>query len=207
VQDNEYRNGFLWTTNTITCNPGGGSVSCVRWAQVNPVNATIVQAGVIGSPNEYRFFSDVAANHCSDMVMGYTKSSVNMYPGIWVAGREAADPVNTLQGEAQMKSGEASYNAFDGTPFRWGDYTGLTSDPNGRDFWYIGQYSKNVSHPAANWGTYVGCYQPVSCSVPNAANGHGDGNSAESTAILPEGFDQFSYLPAITYDPSLPCGY
>lgn len=206
-QDNEYRNGFLWTTNTISCNPGGGVVTCVRWAQVNPVNGSIVQAGVVGSNNEYRYFADVAANHCSDMAIGYTKSSVNQYPGIWVAGREGADPLNTIQGETLMKAGEASYNAFDPNPLRWGDYTGFTSDPNGRDFWYLGQYGKNVSHPAANWGTFIGCYKVSSCSVPNVINEEAKGNTAESIATLPEGFDQYSFLPAINYDPSLPCGY
>ena len=35
--DTEYRNGFIWMTNTISCNPGGGSVNCTRWAQIDPV--------------------------------------------------------------------------------------------------------------------------------------------------------------------------
>jgi hypothetical protein len=211
-QDNEYRNGYLWTTNTITCNPGGGPVTCLRWAQVNPVNATIVQAGVLGSGGNYRFFGDVAANHCNDMTLGYTKSSSGTYPGIWVAGREGADPPNTLQGESQMKAGEKAYSAFDGSPFRWGDYTGFTSDPNGRDFWYLGQYSKNVNHPAANWGTHIGCYKPVSCVPPSADEPETAGSGiSESPPTMPEGFDQFSYLPFVIYDPVTiqlePCGF
>ncbi len=30
--DTEYRNGNIWITNTIACNPGSGTVNCVRWA-------------------------------------------------------------------------------------------------------------------------------------------------------------------------------
>ena len=30
--DTEYRNGSIWMTNTIACNPVGGAVDCVRWA-------------------------------------------------------------------------------------------------------------------------------------------------------------------------------
>ncbi len=211
-QDNEYRNGFLWTTNTITCNPGSGVVTCVRWAQINPVNGSIVQAGVVGSNNEFRFFADVAANHCNDMAMGYTKSSSNIFPGVFVSGREGTDPLNTMQGETVLKPGEKAYSSFDPNPFRWGDYTGFTSDPNGRDFWYLGQYSKNVSHPVTNWGTFVGCYAAVSCEVPNGAQGQTIAKTTQAPPILPEGFDQFSFMPFFSHDPYvpppiLPCGF
>ena len=211
-QDNEYRNGFLWTTTTITCNPGGGEVTCVRWAQINPANGTIVQAGVVGSSNEFRYFADLAVNHCSDMAMGYTKSSSNSYAGIWVAGRDGTDPLNTIQGETVLKAGEKAYSSFDPSPFRWGDYTGFTSDPNGRDFWYIGEYSKNLTGTPSNWGTYIGCYAAITCSVPNAAQGPTETISGEAPPTLPEGFDQFSFLPYTPHDPYvpppvLPCGF
>jgi hypothetical protein len=185
-------------------------VTCVRWAQINPANAAIVQAGVVGSSGQYRFFGDLATNHCSDMTLGYSKSSSSSYPSIWVAGRQGTDPLNTIQGETLMKAGEKTYSSFDPPPYRWGDYTGFTSDPNGRDFWYLGQYSKNVSHPAANWGTFVGCYVPSSCIPPNAAaNGTAEVKMVDSPPTLPEGFDQFSFLPAIGYDPYVPqpCGF
>jgi hypothetical protein len=102
-----------------------------------------------------------------------------------------------------MKAGETAYSAFDGSPYRWGDYTGFTSDPNGRDFWYLGQYSKNVTHPAAKWGTYIGCYAAVSCTVPANA---GDPNETLPPALL-EGMDQHAFLPAVMTAPPLPCGY
>ncbi|HZD53634.1 MAG TPA: hypothetical protein VE175_11350 [Woeseiaceae bacterium] len=35
-QETEYRNGFLWTTQTISCNPGRGTRDCIRWAQIDP---------------------------------------------------------------------------------------------------------------------------------------------------------------------------
>ncbi|MFZ0548519.1 MAG: hypothetical protein WAM60_23930 [Candidatus Promineifilaceae bacterium] len=205
--DNEYRNGYLWTTNTITCNPGGGSVTCVRWAQINPSNGSIVQAGVLGSSSTYRYFGDLAANHCSDMAIGFTKSSANTYAGVWVAGRQSSDPPNTLQGETLMKAGETTYDAFDNSPFRWGDYTGFTSDPNGRDFWYLGQYSKNVSQSPANWGTYIGCFSVPSCSVPNfEAETPEENDTVSPPPPLLEG-NNVVFLPGIFYNPVLPCGY
>jgi hypothetical protein len=115
-QDFEYRNGYAWSSQTIACNPGGGSVNCVRWAQINPANATVVNAGVYGSSGQYRVFADLAVNHCDAMAIGYSKSSSSMYPGIWYTGRLASDPAGTLQSESQLKAGEIAYTSFESSP-------------------------------------------------------------------------------------------
>ena len=56
------------------------------------------------------------------------------------------------------------YDAFDGSPHRWGDYTGATPDPNGTDFWYMGQISEG-SNPIAQWGTNI-VHVQTACVVP-----------------------------------------
>lgn len=70
--DTEYRNGFLWTTQTISCNPGGGTVNCVRWAQVDPTGPSVVQAGVFGSPGEWRFFGTTPGFATGRLLVGTT---------------------------------------------------------------------------------------------------------------------------------------
>jgi hypothetical protein len=164
-QDFEYRNGYAWTTMTIACNPGGGSVNCLRWAKINPATAAVVDAGVYSSSSTYRIFPDLAVNHCDDMAVGYTKSSSSMFPSIWYTGREHTDPPGTLQAEAQLKAGEISYTAFDTPPRRWGDYTEMTIDPNGETFWYLGEYSKNTGTTSGRWGTYIGSFEYPSCVI------------------------------------------
>ncbi len=159
-QDAEYRNGYLWTTNTVSCNPGTGTVDCVRWAQVKPSNGTVVQAGVLASNGDYRFFSDLAVNDCGDMALGFTMTDPSDnswgFPGIFVSGRKVSDPQGLLGPELPLKLSNVPYSAFDGAPYRWGDYTGFTSDPNGLDLWYLGQFSKNTGSPSGLWGTYIG---------------------------------------------------
>jgi hypothetical protein len=159
-QDAEYRNGYLWTTNTVSCNPGTGTVDCIRWAQVEPTIGKVVQSGVLASNGEYRFFADLAVNDCGDMALGYTKtvpSNSNWgFPGVFVAGRKVSDPRGLLGFELPLKSSNISYSAFDGVPYRWGDYTGFSSDPNGIDLWYLGQYSKSTGNQNGLWGTYIG---------------------------------------------------
>jgi hypothetical protein len=164
-QDFEYRNGFAWSVSTIACNPGGGTVDCIQWVKVNPATATIVDAGVYSSAGQYRFFGDLAVNHCDDMAVGYTKSSTSMFPSIWYTGRTAGDPAGTLQAEAQLKAGEILYTAFDPSPRRWGDYTEMTIAPDGTTFWYLGEYSKNTGNANGRWGTWIGSFSFPDCTT------------------------------------------
>ncbi|MGD2050083.1 MAG: hypothetical protein PVH03_11320 [Chloroflexota bacterium] len=186
-QDAEYRNGTIWTTNTVSCNPGSGTVNCVRWAQIAPESASIIQAGVLRSNGIYRFFSDLAVNHCDDMAMGYTRTNPNDsswgYPGIYISGRKGSTTQNMLLVESPLKLSNVQYTAFDNPPHRWGDYTGFTNDPNGWDLWYLGQYSKQTGNPDGRWGTYIG-----SISFPRNSN---------SPPIQMPGLTNMVYLPLI----------
>lgn len=162
----EYHDGSGWVADSVSCNPGGGTTNCVRWAEIDLEAATpaLVQQGLYGSSGQHRIFPDLAVNTCGDMVIGYTKSSTSMYPGIWFTGRQSADPAGTLQPEAELKAGEVPYTAYDPAPRRWGDYTGMTIDPNGTTFWYLGEYSKNIPG-AARWGTYIGSFEYPECQT------------------------------------------
>lgn len=165
-QDFEYRNGYAWTTGTIACNPGSGPVNCVRWAQIDLSTLAVVDAGVLGSNGDYRTFADLAVNSCNDMAIGYTKSSSSMFPAVFAAGRLSTDPAGTLQAETQLKAGEISYTSFEtSAPRRWGDYTGMTIDPDGVTFWYLGEYSKNTGTANGRWGTYIAAMTLGTCGT------------------------------------------
>lgn len=165
VQDAEYRNGYLWMTNTISCNPGGGTVNCVRWAQIKPSGPAVVQAGVFASEGQHRIFADAAVNHCETLIVGYSKTSTTSNPGVSIAGRLASTPLGQFAGERDVIAGQAVYSAFDSAPRRWGDYSGMTSDPNGVDLWYLGEYSKNINFALGNWGTRVAKVS-IHCATP-----------------------------------------
>ena len=164
--DFDYRNGSGWMATVASCNPGTGTVNCVQWAEIDLATQTVVQAGVFSSNGDYRAFPDMAANHCGDAVVGYTKSNAGMYPSVYATGRENGDPLGTMQAEVEIKAGEQRYTGYDGAPYRWGDYTGMSVDPNGVTFWYLGEYSKlDVTNQSANWGTYIGSLSFEGCSV------------------------------------------
>lgn len=159
--DFEYDNGDGWMSQTVSCNPGGGVVNCVRWAQIELATGAVRQAGLLAGGNAHRIFPDLAVNKCGDMAIGYTKTSSQSYPGIWYSGRQAGDRANQLQDEAELKGGELPYVTTivtDQPPYRWGDYTGMTIDPDGETFWYVGEYSKNTNTLDGRWGTYIGSF-------------------------------------------------
>lgn len=164
--DFEYRNGYGWVVQTVSCNPGGGTVNCVRWAQLDLSDGSFGPAGTgtYASNGQHRFFPDLAVNHCDDMAVGYTRSSSSTFPSIWVTGRESTDSNGVLQAEIELKAGEIAYTAFDPSPRRWGDYTGMTIDPDGETFWYLGQYSKITNHPNGRWATYIGSFTFAGCN-------------------------------------------
>jgi hypothetical protein len=185
-QETKFQNGMLWTAQTISCNPGKGVRNCARWAQIDPTQIEpgdllapfvlvagtdgVVQATVIGSDWAYRSFPSIAVNECNDMAVGYSYSAApansggSWYPSIFVAGRKSSDPIGAIGGEKMLLKGKAAYTSFQDNggvaPVRWGDYTGMTLDPDGRTFWYVGEYSKaNVANDFANWATFVGSFQ------------------------------------------------
>jgi len=57
--------------------------------------------------------------------LGYSASSGSVYPSIRYTGRLAADPLNTLQAEAEIKAGGGSQLQ---NLSRWGDYSAMTVD-------------------------------------------------------------------------------
>ncbi|MEI2608801.1 MAG: hypothetical protein V9G20_09240 [Candidatus Promineifilaceae bacterium] len=163
--DVEYWGGYLWATHAVGCNPGSGTVNCIRWYQIDVRGATptLVQQGTFSSASNYRSFPDLAVNRCGDMLVGYTRTSTTMYPGVYVAGREAADAAGTLKSETLVKAGEDFYTAYDSVPRRWGDYTGMALDPDGVTFWYVGEYSRPQT--TARWSTWVGSFTWSGCTV------------------------------------------
>ena len=153
-QDAEYRNGSVWMAHTLACNPGGGTVNCVRWAEIEPETATVIQAGVVASDGEFRQFPNLAVNDNDDMILGYTLGSTSIFPSVAATGRLGTDPLDTVQDEVLLKAGEVAYTGFDGSPHRWGDYTEACHDPDGVTLWYVGDYSEDTGL-GTTWGNYV----------------------------------------------------
>lgn len=159
--DAEWRNGHLWLAHQMSCNIGSGAQGCARWAEVDPVDAGVLQAGVVAMDGKSISFPNLAVNADDDMALGFTVTGPATRPSVYVAARLGNDPLNTLRDALEVRSGDTIYNAFDGSPTRWGDYSGMAADPDGQHLWYLGEYAKGgIGEPYSpdeygNWGTYV----------------------------------------------------
>jgi len=163
--DVKYWGGKLYATHHIGCNPGGGTVNCIRWyiIDVSTGAPSLVDQGTFSSGSNFRSFPAIAPNACGDLLVGYTRMSTSMYPSVYVAGREVGDAAGQLKNETLVHAGEDFYTAYDSVPRRWGDYTGMAIDPDGVTFWYVGEYSRN--QPTARWSTWVSAFNWSGCSV------------------------------------------
>lgn len=155
VQDGEMRDGDVWFSTSIGCNPGAGTVGCTRWARIDPRKPKVRDAGIIASDGMHRSYAGLAVDACGNMAIGYTLSSADTWHGIAVTGRRHNDRHGTVLSEEAVLAGQAPYTGFEGDPARWGDYTKMAIDPNGRDFYYLGQYTKDINFPGANFGTHI----------------------------------------------------
>lgn len=190
VLDAEYRNGSIWMAHTIACNPGSGTVNCVRWAEIdiNNGNGPIVeQAGVIAINGEYLSFPDVAVNGCNDMTIGFSRTSPSIFPGVAFTGRLGTDPLNQVNPVQIQKAGEVTYRSFEGSPpRRWGDYSEAASDPDGVRTWFMGVYAADNIPGSTNWVTNIGEFT-TSCGLTDLI--FADGFEGFVDLIFKNGFE------------------
>jgi carboxypeptidase family protein len=148
----------LWVDHTVnrgtfaTANCGGTNTNnaTVRWYQANVTGGTVAANVVQGATYDpegantfFRFMPSLAVDRVGDMAVGYTKSNATTNPQIKYAGRLAGDPANTLgQSEQTLINGTGaqSGNCGGAACVRWGDYSGMSLDPNGCEFWMTGEY-------------------------------------------------------------------
>lgn len=159
-QETKYRNGSLWTTQTVSCNPGSGTVNCIRWAEIDPTavvpayysTAGVVQAGVFATDDGvHRFYPSLTVNLCGDMAIGYSKSSEDMFASAAITGRRHNDLPGFVRSEVDVMDGTEVYRSFQSGVTRWGDYSSMVTDPDGVHFWHIGEYAGESSNVLINW--------------------------------------------------------
>ena len=179
----QYRNiggvKSLWVNHTVQT-PSSGPVG-IQWAQINVTGGTIsttpVQQqiyGNLGSDGVGRWLGSLAVDDYGDMALGYSAASASVNPDIRYNGRLATDPQNTLpQGETTMLAGvtrATQTGNCGGTCIRWGDYSGMSLDPDGCTFWYTNEYYETNG---LNWQTRIGSFKFPSCtsfSLKKSAN-------------------------------------
>ncbi len=175
-----YRNQGTQATpdeSLVVSGPSAGSDAnhgAVEWFEFrNPIpgssttTPTVFQSGTYDPDTNYRWLPSVAMDKDRNIALGYSKSSTTVKPGIYITGRLATDPVDTMGAEIEMRAG---LGVQKGGGNRWGDYSAMTLDPIDQcTFYYTNEYLKTDG--AFNWSTRIASYKFPSCV--SAANAYG----------------------------------
>lgn len=142
-----YQAGIRWVE--LRRNPGTGAIT------VNQQGTYAPGAGD-GVNGRNSWMASVAQDYQGDIGLGFSTSSLTLFPTISYAGRLAGDPLGTMaQGEGTMFPGSGSQQSGFG---RWGDYSAMAVDPSDEcTFWYSNQYINiSANNP---WRTRIGAFK------------------------------------------------
>jgi hypothetical protein len=151
----DYRN-FGTHQSMVAChtvNAGSGRAG-VRWYEFRNTGSgwSLYQQGTYAPADGlHRWMGSIAINASGQILIGYSVSSSSMFPAIRYTGRYSSDPIGQMTiTEETIHQGTGSQT---GGLDRWGDYTQMSVDPNGSNFWYINQYQPSTG--SFNWRTRI----------------------------------------------------
>ncbi len=144
-----------------TINVGSG-VAGIRWWELRKIGSnpwSVYQEGTYSPDSKCRWMGSIAMDSSSNIAIGYSVSSAEMYPSIRYTGRVSSDPlgVMTIAERGIVNGGGSQTNTWSGSPSRWGDYSSMGIDPSApATFWYTQEYYSTTSQ--ASWKTRVGAF-------------------------------------------------
>lgn len=128
-----WRDGSLWFTRT-----GGDSSRTrvvVQWYELDTSSVALKQIGTIFGAGE-AYFGAIAVMPDGEVNIVYSTSSESQFASAGYAHRDPTDPPNTMRVSGIYFAGLSSFT-FD----RWGDYNGISLDPDGGSVWGIAEFA------------------------------------------------------------------
>ena len=143
VQSAILRDGWLYAVHRIGTSTLTGDNNALVWWKVDPAGVKPSEAGIIDSPGDVAYaFPSLAVNRKGGMLISFCTLSKRTYPSASYVYR---DPEGRISAPAVLRAGETTINGSS----KWGEYTTVVEDPNGRDFW-VGQ----IYATRETWGTW-----------------------------------------------------
>ena len=150
----DYRN-FGSHETMVVCHTidAGSSRAGMRWYEFRQTGAnwTLFQQGTYAPADGLeRWMGSIAINSVGDIGLAYSISGSTLVPSIRCTGRYSGDPAGQMTIPEEVIYLGLGYQSG---LSRWGDYTQMSVDPNGINFWYVNQYQP--SNGSFNWRTRV----------------------------------------------------
>jgi hypothetical protein len=142
-----YANGLLYGVAEVK--PIGSSVPAVHWFKidVNNPNAPFVVAegditGASIGANVATFNGSIAVDAAGDVIINFTASGPNMYPGDYYVYQRGSDPAGSFSTPTLYQASTGFFNSGNGASVQpWGNYSTATVDPNNpNSFWISNEY-------------------------------------------------------------------
>jgi Bacterial Ig domain len=153
----EWRNGRLVASQTIGV--ASDSQAHARWYEFSTSGTpSLTQQGTIGvGSGSNSYFPAIAIAPNGDLGMSFIQSSSSEFMSMYTTGQAFGGTPGTMQTPVLVPSGTGQaplFASFDSSPYRAGDYSGITIDPSNGSFWAANEYATG-STSVANWGTAI----------------------------------------------------
>lgn len=140
-------NGNLWCGQNVA-NTSGTGVGA-EWYEISASDLStlsVTQSGII-TGNQDAFYPAITADSSGDAIVVFSTSSQYDYVDAAFTGRSSSDPLGTMRTASVFQSGADYYSES-----RWGDYSGISLDPDDQSVWVIGEYADS---PDPKFGTSI----------------------------------------------------
>jgi hypothetical protein len=147
TQEVLYRNGKVYTSFSQSYNWGSGAVGAIRILGIDTVSSTAAVDEIFGADGIHYYFPAIYVDP-SDRIFGvFSRSSTSEYIGIHYVEDFLNDPTSKLLRQGDNHRSGAS-------PTRWGDYGGLSADPDDQNkVWLFHEYAGSSE---TSWRTWIG---------------------------------------------------
>ena len=192
-----WRDNSLWVVNTV--NPPSGpdaGQATAHWCEIDTTvlsSLSLVQQGNIGgediAPGTHTFYPSIAVDAFGNVGIGFAASAPTIFPGAYYTGRKTTDPAGTVQPSVTLAAGLAYYaRFFGGTRNRWGDYSGISVDPDDdATFWVFNEYALArgtiINGEDGRWGTRFGKFSFAACEGDLSGNDN-DVDGSDLAALI-----------------------
>ncbi len=151
----QYRNFGTYeamvTNHTVT--PDAIDQAAIRWYELRNYGEgwNIYQQGTYNPDSENRWMGSISMDNRSNIALGYSVSSSQVYPSIRMTGRFDTDTAGIMDlQEIEIVTGSGSQTQN----VRWGDYSYMSVDPaDDQTFWYTQMYMPETG--SLEWETKI----------------------------------------------------
>lgn len=147
-----WRDNRMWMSASAACRPSleDTTRSCAHLIEVETEGTpSKTQDIMYGAPGEYYAWPAIRTADDGDLIVALSRTTASIFAELRVAGREADDNPNALDGSSLVRAGEVVH-----TSGRWGDYFGAAVDPlHPGCVWIAGEFAKATL--GRDWSTHI----------------------------------------------------